>query len=106
MAAICSMHADAERNFEFRWWCAEVERYVTGLLAHTLFGMPPATRGPSKQYAASALLIVDLILSYLIWLALEFPLTTESPTTHYCTVQPLMSLYKRGTAARETLIGT
>jgi len=31
MAAICSMHADAERNFEFRWWCAEVERYVTGM---------------------------------------------------------------------------
>ena len=33
MAAICSMHSDAERNFEFRWWCHEVEQYVTGIAA-------------------------------------------------------------------------
>ena len=28
MAAICAMHPDAERNFEFHWWCHQVERYV------------------------------------------------------------------------------
>ena len=28
MAAICAMHPDAERNFEFHWWCHDVERHV------------------------------------------------------------------------------
>lgn len=28
MAAVCAMHADAERNFEFWWWCDGVEHLV------------------------------------------------------------------------------
>ena len=28
MAAICAMHGDAERNFEFWWWCDGVEHLV------------------------------------------------------------------------------
>tara|TARA_B110001452_G_scaffold152824_1_gene127166 strand:+ start:2388 stop:4148 length:1761 start_codon:yes stop_codon:yes gene_type:complete len=34
MAALCAMHEDAERNFEFYWWCHGVERHVVRSAVH------------------------------------------------------------------------